>query len=262
MRMHFDLISDLHVETWPHFDWTGQPTSPYCIVAGDIARDRALVVDTLEHLGSVYKGVFYIDGNAEHKDYITDLGQSYRELSALVNQIPNVVYLQDNVVVIEGVAIVATNGWWSYDFDPALEYEQCVAWVQEVDKVDISTALSIGAVAYTDAAYINNTVSKLQRHSDVKSIVMVSHTVPSPWIVNHDIDLIDTWRFNCMGNSHLAAVLHKDTERKIKTWCFGHYHKPVDRIHDGIRYVNNCRGGGNSEFRQDAYYPKRITVEY
>ena len=40
MKFAFDLISDLHIETWPDFDWTGQATSPYCVVAGDVARDR------------------------------------------------------------------------------------------------------------------------------------------------------------------------------------------------------------------------------
>ena len=60
MNFSFDLISDLHIETWDNFDWTDQATSPYCIVAGDIARDPALVASTLAHLGRCYPGgVFY-----------------------------------------------------------------------------------------------------------------------------------------------------------------------------------------------------------
>ena len=51
MKFAFDLISDLHVETWDFFDWTGQPTSPYCVVAGDVARDRTQVIDVLTPLG-------------------------------------------------------------------------------------------------------------------------------------------------------------------------------------------------------------------
>ena len=46
MQFAFDLISDLHVETWDSFDWTGQATSPYCVVAGDVARDRQRLLDT------------------------------------------------------------------------------------------------------------------------------------------------------------------------------------------------------------------------
>ena len=70
MTFAFDLISDLHVETWDTFDWTGQATSPYCVVAGDVARDRQRLLDVLTHLGQCYPGgVFYVDGNEEHKDY-------------------------------------------------------------------------------------------------------------------------------------------------------------------------------------------------
>jgi UDP-2,3-diacylglucosamine pyrophosphatase LpxH len=262
MLMHFDLISDLHVESWGAFDWTGQPTSPYCIVAGDIARDPALVVDTLEHLGQVYQCVFYIDGNDEHKNLMSDLGQSYKELSQLVSQIPNVVYLHDNVVVVNGVAIVATNGWWTCDFDPIIEYDQCIQYIADISYISYGAALEITGVAYNDVAYMISAVNKLQRHQDVKAIVLVSHTVPAPWIVAHDPQLVDSMRFNAMGNSYLHTALAEDSERKIKAWCFGHYHRPVDRIQDGVRYVNNCRGRGNTEYQQSAYYPKRITIEY
>jgi UDP-2,3-diacylglucosamine pyrophosphatase LpxH len=262
MIFSFDLISDIHRETWTHFDWTGQPTAPYCIVAGDIARDRALVVDTLEQLSEVYQGVFYIDGNDEHKDYIEDLGQSYLELEALISQIPKVVYLQDNVVVINGVAILATNGWWTYDFDPLLEYDQSIQWVQEKDGSTLSAAQSIGGVGYHDAAYMVNSVSKLQKQKDVMAIVLVTHTVPSPWIINHDPELTDTWRFNSMGNRHMDSVFDEDTENKIKAWCFGHYHMPIDTIKDNCRYISNPRGRGNTPYSQAAYYPKRITIKY
>jgi predicted phosphodiesterase len=261
MLFNFDLISDIHRETWNHFDWSGQPTAPFCIVAGDIARDRALVIDTLEQLSEVYQGVFYIDGNDEHKDYAEDLSQSYSELSALVESIPKVVYMQDNVVIINGVAILATNGWWSYDFDPNLEVDQSVKWVQERDGISESAALSMNGLAYHDSAYLANSVHKLQTHNDVKSIIIISHTVPTPKIIQHDLELIDTWRFNAMGNSHLQLALTQDTEHKIKTWCFGHYHKPVDVTIDGVRYVSNPRGRGNTPYSQVAYYPKRISIK-
>ena len=58
MEFAFDLISDLHIETWPGFDWSNQATSPYCVVAGDIARDRKGLIETLKHLGRCYQGVF------------------------------------------------------------------------------------------------------------------------------------------------------------------------------------------------------------
>lgn len=262
MIFSFDLISDLHRETWPNFDWEGQATAPYCIVAGDVARDRALVIDTLEHLSEVYQGVFYIDGNDEHKDWMTDIGRSYKELEALLAHIPNVVFLQDNVVIINGVAILATNGWWCYDLDPLLDLDQSVEWVKNKDGITYEDARDIAKIGYHDAAYIMNSVEKLQTQKDVKSIVIVTHTLPASWIIQHDPELVDTWRYNTMGNRQMDLVFEEDTENKIKTWCFGHYHRPIDTVKDGIRYVSNPRGRGDTPYKQVVYYPKRITVKY
>jgi predicted phosphodiesterase len=60
----------------------------------------------------------------------------------------------------------------------------------------------------------------------------------------------------------MDLVFDEDTERKIKVWCFGHYHRPTDSTKDGVRYVSNPRGRGNTPYSQAAYYPKRITVKY
>lgn len=258
--MNFDIISDIHRETWDHFDWTGQPTSQYCIVVGDVARDRTLVIDTLEQLSKVYTGVFYIDGNDEHKDYAEDLTTSYNELTELISSLGNVVYLHDNVVVMNGIAILATNGWWSYDFDPNLDLSQSVSWLQHKDKISQIAAIGINATAYRDAGYMANSVAKLQTYQDVKSIIMVTHTVPRVEIIQNDLQLIDSWRFNTMGNSRIQDALKEDYGNKIKLWCFGHYHRPIDTIIDGIRYVSNPRGRGDTEFSQIAYYPKRVTI--
>jgi predicted phosphodiesterase len=261
MTFSFDLISDLHVETWNNFDWDSQPTSPYCVVAGDVARNRDRLLETLEHLGRCYPGgVFYMDGNEEHKDYLDDLGASYHDLAKDVDAIPNVVYMQDNLIIINGVALLGTNAWWTYDFDPKIDTDACIQELQDHFGIDNASATSIGSMAYNDAAYMTKSVRRLQTHMEVGSIVIVTHTVPAPWIISHDPDLVDTWRFNGMGNSEITKIIDADTEQKIHTWCFGHYHKPVDQNFGGIRYVCNPRGRGNTPWKQSVFYPKRIEV--
>ena len=263
MTFAFDLISDLHVETWDSFDWTGQATSPYCVVAGDVCRDRALLVDALTHLGQCYPGgVFYIDGNDEHRYQLEEIGTSYYELNRQVEKIKNVVYMQDNVVIVNGVAFLATNGWWTYDFDPNLDYEQSLAFVRNHYGINDSAARDIVGVAYHDAAYLMNSVKKLQTHNEVRAIVVTTHTVPGPWLVSHDTDLARTWRFNGQGNIQMGRTLLEDTENKIHTWCFGHYHKSVDRDYMGVRYVSNPRGRGDTNWCQQVYYPKRIEINF
>ena len=262
MHFAFDLISDLHVETWDSFDWTGQPTAPYCVVAGDVSRDPEITRETLEHLGQQYAGVFYIDGNDEHRYYLDDLESSYKIITQATSGIQNVVYMQDNCVIINGVAIIATNGWWTYDFNSDLAVNPSMFWFQNQTQASTSSANAITGVAYHDAAYIINSVNKLQTQRDVNSIVIVTHTVPGHWIIDHDLDFINTYRTNVMGNRHIQSALDEDTENKIKAWCFGHYHKSVDRNFGGIRYVSNPRGRGNTMWSQTPYFPKRIEIEY
>ena len=261
MSFAFDLISDIHAETWPDFDWTNRATSSYCVVAGDLARDRSVVIDTLQHLGSCYQAVFYVDGNDEHRYYYEDLNDSYADLVHKIKKIPNVVFLQDNVVVVDGIAIVGTNGWWTYHLDPSIDAEQTSLWFQDQCKVSAQVAKTVGRLATTDASYIMTSIKRLQTHNDVKKIVCVTHTVPNSNLISHDIGLVNTLRFNTMGNGFMMRALAADTKNKLHTWCFGHYHGSVDQIHHGVRFVNNCRGRGDTEWRQYVYHPLRIVVD-
>jgi predicted phosphodiesterase len=261
MKFAFDLISDLHIESWPNFDWQGQATSPFCVVAGDVARDPTVLQQTLEHLAGCYQSVFYIDGNDEHRWFLDDIGSNYRQINDITDNIPKVVYLQDNVAVVNGVAILGTNGWWSWDFDPTIPVEDCQQWFLDYVKCGSTVPDTVTALANSDAAYLKHSISKLQRHPEVKSIVVVTHTVPHERFVNHDLDLVGNYRYNCLGNSLLEQALSVDLEQKISHWCFGHYHGDVDQTINGIRYVNNCRGRGDTSWKKSVYYPRRIEID-
>jgi hypothetical protein len=242
------------------------PTSPVCVVAGNISRDRRLVLETLRELGRSYQAVFYVDGNLEHESHLANLGYSYADLAHKINRIPNVVYLQDNVIIIDGVAILGTNGWWGFDLDESIDTEGSRQWMKDCyearhPEVVVDTQMILDA-GRTDAAYLVSSVQKLQTHQDVKRIVIVTHTVPEAELIQHDIDLAHNYAFNSMGNRLMQLVRTNDTEHKIHTWCFGHYHGSVDRMLNNIRYVNNCRGRGDTPHRTHAYYPKRIEINW
>jgi len=219
------------------------------------------VVRTLRHLGGCYQAVFYIDGNDEHADHWEDLPGSYRDLAQSLRGIANVVYLQDNVVVINGVAILGTNGWWGFDFgdtDPT----QAAQWYQQQWTPPLSSGVirQIASQSTNDSVYLDCSLRRLQTHADVRHVVVVTHTVPNPDLISHDIDLAHTYRFNCMGNGDMMVTMDTSTSQKMHTWCFGHYHMPVDQVHNGVRFVNNCRGRGNTAYRQWAYQPRRIEI--
>ena len=267
MTMTFDLISDLHLESWDQpLDFTGLATSPVCVVAGDVGRDPALVRKFLKHLSDCYAAVFYIDGNDEHRYRLDDIDASYQELNKTLRRIPRVTYLQDNVVVIDGVAILGTNGWFGFDFDEDLDAEGTKQWMKDTYEHRIPgvvlNAQQMQDASRTDAAYLVSSVQRLQTHQDVKKIVIVTHTVPEAELIQHDIDLAGNYAFNVMGNRLMQLVRTNDTEKKIHTWCFGHYHGSVDQTRSGIRFVNNCRGRGDTPYSKSVYYPQRIVVEF
>jgi hypothetical protein len=169
------------------------------------------------------------------------------------------------VIVIDGVAILGTNGWWGYDLDENINRDDCkqymTDWYAKKMPGHAINPEDISDMSRRDVAYLVNSVQRLQTHNDVKKIVIVTHTVPGAHLIRHDIELADTIQFNHMGNRLMHLVHTNDTERKISTWCFGHYHGNVDKTVDGIRFVNNCRGRGDTPYRQDAYFPKRIEVK-
>lgn len=262
MTFTFDLISDLHVDTWPAVDWSVAPTSPVCVVAGDISSDRRHVVETLRDLGRSYQAVFYIDGNDEHEPHLDNLSYSYADLVHKINRIPNVVYLQDNVVIVDGVAILGTNGWWGFDFDLGIDPTGSAQQFKELHTLSDEAVKAISRMSNTDAMYMVNSVKRLQTHPDVKKIVIVTHTVPDASLIVHDINLEGRLEFNTMGNRLMQQALAVDSEHKVHTWCFGHYLGIVDQMRGGIRYVNNSRGRGNTSWCHHVYHPLKITVNY
>lgn len=258
--MFFDLISDLHVESWPDpFDWTHKATSPWCVVAGDVARQRENLVQVLTHLGQCYQAVFYIDGNDEHYGRYDNFAASYSEIKKLVAKIPGVVYLQDNVVIINDIAVMGTNGWWGFDLDTEQDNLSVMDWWCDTFELPKHVPVAIHGMNRGDAVYINRSLARLQ-DEDVKHVVIVTHTVPDARLIAHDPQLTGQPMFNVMGNRHMTAALGSDLANKVHTWCFGHYHGSVDQIHNGIRYVNNCRGRLNTPWRQMVYNPLRIEI--
>jgi hypothetical protein len=192
---------------------------------------------------------------------LEDVTKTKQDIVKQIEKIPNVVYLPDNVVVVDGVAILGTNGWWGFDFDLTVNPTQSALWWQEKMAVSSAAVKSVARTSTKDATYMVTSVRRLQAHADIKKIIMVTHTVPLPELIQHDIDLDGSLRFNCMGNAYMQQALLADFQEKIHTWCFGHYHGSIDQIHHGVRFVNNCRGRADSPYNQYVYNPRRIIVD-
>jgi hypothetical protein len=229
MNFGFDVISDLYLDESDDFDWDGKPTSLYCILAGNIACDINTLYKTFKHLSNHYQGVFFIDGTFEHPNlYSRD--ERTKQISKLCDIIPNVVYLHNNVVIVDGIALVGVNGWYG-NSNPQTDDEQ----------------FHVKSYRFEDIIYLEKTIQRLQLHVDVKKIVVVSNSVPSEEIYMGESHVFD-------GDICLSHTLVNDTEHKTVNWVFGSYKKIVDITKSNINYSNNpC-------YDRNPYYPKRIDL--
>lgn len=229
MIFGFDVISDLNLTSTDEFNWEGKPTSLFCLVAGNISSDTKTLVRTLQHLSKCYKGVFYIDGALENPD-INFRETRINELTKLCSGMENVIYMHNNVVVVDGIALVGINGWYgNYDI------------ISDADRFQAKCN------RYEDAVYLERTLERLQLHVDVKKIIVISNCVPTKELYYGEDKLDD--------DISPHDVLHVDTEQKIIKWVFGTHKKIVDAQIKYINYLNNPK------YDRDPYYAKRIEVD-
>ncbi len=229
MIFGFDLISDLNLTPQSELDWSGKPTSLFCIIPGNLSNDTVVLQKALKHLSGIYHGVFFMDGTLENEQTFSR-DHKVKEIYGICSNYRNVIYLHNNVVVVDGIAIVGINGWQDkFTSNSIIDdfHQKCFK--------------------FEDINYLEKTLEKLQLHNDVKKIIVVSNCVPiKDLFFNEQIPNID--------NYYPGQVLHKDTEKKVSVWVYGSDPKMVDTTISGIRYANN------SKFDREPYYPKRIEV--
>jgi hypothetical protein len=231
MNFGFDIISDLHLTSDNTFDWDGKATSLYCIIAGNISDDLTVIRTVLKTLSAYYQGIFYIDGSIEHSG-IKSRALINVEIAKICKPLKKVVYLHDNVVIVEGVALVGVNGWYG-NYTPE----------------DTMAEVELMCAGYEDFSYLLNTIDRLQLHVDVRKIVVISNSVPLNKLFYGEIPKM----YNDVSPED---TLENDTEKKISHWVFGSTQKIIDTTFDSINYVNNpC-------YTRSPYYAKRIEIEF
>jgi hypothetical protein len=231
MNFGFDIISDLHLTPDNTFEWDDKATSLYCIIPGNISDDLQVVKKVLQTLSEHYQGIFYIDGSLENS-IIRARQNNNKAIMRICKPLSKVVYLHDNVVVIEGVALIGINGWYGN-------------YVPENTEAEVELIVA----GYEDFTYLDRTLDKLQLHLDVKKIVIISNSVPLTKLFYGEIPKM----YNDISPEE---SLENDTERKVSHWVFGSSQKIIDTTFDSINYVNNpC-------YNRSPYYAKRIEIEF
>jgi len=226
----FDLISDLNLSPEDNFNWEGKATSLYCIIAGNISADLYTIKQTLSHLSKFYQGIFYTLGSLEYHN-TSDVVKRTNEIRKACHSIRNLAIMHHHVVVVDGIAVIGANGWYGNT-----THDEETASIIEVHRNE-------------DILYLKNTIERLQKHLDVKHIVIVSNSVPG-------IDLYFGEHPETVDiQLNLNIALIADTENKVSHWLYGTYGKVVDTNINDINYINN------SSFKRNPYWAKRVEIK-
>lgn len=228
MKIGFDVISDLNLSPEDSFNWEGKVTSLYCVIAGNISNDLRTIRQTLLHLSKLYQGIFYTIGSLEYET-ASNIHARSEEIFNLCKTVRNVAVLHHHVVIVDGIAVVGANGWYGVTHPG-------------------STELELEGHRHEDLSYLKGTLEKLQRHLDVKKIMMVSSCVPGPNLYFGEQPESTTVQLS------MDLLLGIDTEKKISHWVFGTYEKIVDTTINNINYVNN------PYYKRKPYWSKRIEI--
>lgn len=229
MKIGFDLISDLNLSPEDSFDWANKATSLYCLIAGNISSDLRTIAGVLGHLAKHYQGVFYVPGKLEFSE-VEHFPQRISEITRICKRIKNVALLHHHVVIIDGIAVLGCTGWYGKE-----------------DEYDFETKYKVHR--FEDLLYLKNSIEKLQKHLDVKKILVLTSAVPN-------INLFFGEHPKLFENlPELTMTLVSDSESKIKHWAYGTYEKIVDTTFSNINYV--C----NPKYERNPYWAKRMEVE-
>jgi hypothetical protein len=198
------------------------------------------VTQTLVHLSQQYQGVFFTPGTLEYETAKGDINKRTSQLVSIAQKVPNIVILHHNIVIVDGVAVIGSN-CWETAHEPG-------------------TSISIDDLKYNqyrldDMGFLHKTIEKLQRHLDVKKMIIVTNGVP-----NENCYFGEAPEY-VSKQTPLDTVLNADSESKVTHWVYGSYNKPVEATlllprKNDIQAVSNPLEGKNVK----QFNPKRITI--
>ncbi|MEO7937239.1 MAG: metallophosphoesterase [Burkholderiaceae bacterium] len=268
--MKIQLLSDLHLESHPHFVPEPAPGADLLVLAGDIGsyQHGSLLVDPDFGLArfSPLRGwptpVLYLPGNHEYDGLDFDLAHGrLRETCERLGM----VWLEREVVQIAGVRFVGTTLWSDFDAlapaddDPGATLSHLLRARDKAFRaanyyLRKNTSLRNGepmlAQALREQALLCQQwlrTALAQRYAG--PTVVVTHFAPSLHSADPRYGLTPGTAGFCNNLDELLA--------QADLWLHGHLHAPSDYVHRGCRVVANPLGYAGKD-EQRAFMPRSV----
>lgn len=265
--MRIQLLSDLHLETHPHFRARPAPGADLLVLAGDIgsyqngsALDPGLDPDFGLDRFAPERGwpvpVLYVPGNHEYDGL--DFDETHARLRASCDRL-GITWLERASTVIDGVRFIGTTLWSDFDALGA-EGESPTRWIERRERAFRAanfhlrrTGTTRGGQAFL-AEQVREEALRCQAwldtelaHPHAGPTVVITHFAPSLGSVDPRYGLTP-------GTAAFCNALDDRLER-ADLWLHGHLHCAFDYRLRGCRVVANPMGyaakGEQAAFRED-----------
>lgn len=259
--LKIQLLSDIHLETHPHWRATPVPGADLLVLAGDIGSyqsgSRLEGCDFgLEHFSPLHgwpTPVLFVPGNHEYD--ALDFDAAHERLQATCERL-GIHWLERQTLVLGGVRFIGTTLWSDFDalgsdekkrskaFRAANHYLQKAATTRN--------ALPWLAEGMREQGLVcQHWLRTALAQPFIGSTVVVTHFAPS-------LHSADPRYGHTPGTAGFCNAL--DTLLpQVQLWLHGHLHAPSDYTHHGCRVVANPLGYARKN--EQALYRPNLLIE-
>jgi len=216
--MFVQYVSDLHLEfrTGAQVDKiiaNIHPYAPTLALAGDVGNPFYPSYELfLRAMSKRFDMVFVIAGN--HEFYGKTLADVHDKIHALVLQMPNVYYLNNELFVDDSLPIHIFGGtmWSVVKAEERDAVQMCLNDCHQI------CGFSIDNMKIWHQEFVDILGTALDAHTD-KPFLVISHHLPSYELIHPDYRHSDI-------NSAFATDVALANHPSIGAWIYGHTHKP------------------------------------
>lgn len=237
--MKFKFMSDLHLESCPSYrpeiyDGDDQLT---LVLAGDVCeiRKKHILLPFLEDMSARFKNVVYVPGN--HEYYNGHLTISESKLLEAIAHLPNVHFINNKTVHLDGVNFIGCTLWTSMNNGNPLDVWAVGNGLNDYRKIRYSNysrikpAVTMGLHAHS-VHFIRNELERLKNQVNV----VVTHHAPCTLSIN------DKYKGDNLNAGYVTDLTNIMADFVPEIWIHGHMHDSFDYTVYETRVLCNPKG--------------------